>query len=394
MKKTFISCAAMALALWACSDDSSSTAPDSLFADGESSSVSGELSSSGTVPESSGVASSPSKQSSSSAVPASSAKVESSSATVPVSSAKTESSSSAVPVSSEKVESSSSVVAVKSSSSVAVAKSSSSVKAPVSSSSVGDPSHLVLTDAVAQCSERSKVVVDPSLDGGDGALPPVAYRYVSTERTGFYIENITFTCDVTVDSLDITVSDETIYVKAKMNYANAKRCLCDTKLDFAVDNDSLYTHAKWIVFDDESSVNLQNKMRIVDMDVITVEEVMTHQTTKDIDVECKNDRQTLLPVTDTASTKKIYAARIDNGDGTETISINEISVGCGVKDVQFDVDAYSDTLYVKASAGLYATNCVCPSRVDFTIKKGLRFNDTRYLKFDEREVIPLVVVKQ
>ena len=380
MKKTFISCAAMALALWACSDDSSSTAPDSSFADGERSSVSGELSSSGTVPESSGVASSPSKQSSSSAVPASSAKVESSSATVPVSSAKTESSSS--------------VVAVKSSSSVSVAKSSSSVKAPVSSSSVGDPSHLVLTDAVAQCSERSKVVVDPSLDGGDGALPPVAYRYVSTERTGFYIENITFTCDVTVDSLDITVSDETIYVKAKMNYANAKRCLCDTKLDFAVDNDSLYTHAKWVVFDDESSVNLQNKMRIVDMDVITVEEVMTHQTTRDIDVECKNDRQTLLPVTDTASTKKIYAARIDNGDGTETISINEISVGCGVKDVQFDVDAYSDTLYVKASAGLYATNCVCPSRVDFTIKKGLRFNDTRYLKFDEREVIPLVVVKQ
>ena len=364
MNKLVVCTAAFSLALLACVEDPVSSALPAT-GNGESSAVA---------------------ESSSATLPASSETVATSSTPAPESSA-------AKPASSASVESSS-VVAVKSSSSVAVAKSSSSVKAPVSSSSVGDPSHLVLTDAVAQCSERSKVVVDPSLDGGDGALPPVAYRYVSTERTGFYIENITFTCDVTVDSLDITVSDETIYVKAKMNYANAKRCLCDTKLDFVVDNDSLYTHAKWVVFDDESSVNLQNKMRIVDMDVITVEEVMTHQTTKDVDVECKNDRQTLLPVTDTASTKKIYAARIDNGDGTETILINELDMGCGVKDLQFDVYANDDTLYVEVPFELNVMNCLCPSRVDFTIQKGLRFADTRYLVFDKGRAIPLVVVKQ
>lgn len=318
------------------------------------------------------------------------------------------------------VESSSSETLPQSSSNVAMSSqapilSSSSVPV-VSSSSVAPPgpSHLIITDASAQCHERV-YNVDPMLDGAtpvqairpkdeDYALPPVALRYAGTERTSFFIENVSFACDVAIDTLDVYVIGETVYVNAKMDYTNAKRCLCNSKVDFAVNNDPSFSRARWLVLDDGSSINLQNKMEIVDMHVTTVEEVMTHQTTKDVSVACKNDRRTLdkpslanstlLPVLDTASTKQIYAMRFDNGDNTETITINELDVGCGVNDVQFDVYAYNDTLYVKSSSELYATNCVCPSRIDFTIKKGLQFTNTHYLVFDGRETMPLIVAKQ
>lgn len=311
--------------------------------------------------------------------------------------------------------SSSSVAQDFSSSSIPLVSSSSILQISSSSEIVADPSHLVITDAVAQCDARG-VVDDPFVDGAtvadvlpdrnDAVLAPVTYRYVGTERTGFTIENITFTCDVIIDTLNVSVSDEIVYVKAKMNYTNAKRCLCKSKVSFAVDNDPSYSSARWLVLDDDSSVNFQNKMEIVDMDVVTIDEVMAHQETKNVDVVCKNDRRmfdkpslvnsTQLPLVDTVSTKQIYAMRFDNGDGTETISINELDLGCGVNDVQFDVDAYNDTLYVtpKNSASLYATNCICPSRIDFTIKKGLQFTNTHYLVLDKREAMPLIVAKQ
>ena len=303
------------------------------------------------------------------------------------------------------VVSSSSETPVLSSSSALVESSSSVVPPPPS------PSHLIITDASAQCSAKSRVTDNPWLDGAtpvqairpkEDALPPIAYRYAGTERTSFSIENISFACDVTIDTLDVYVIGETVYVNAKMNYDNAKRCLCDSKVSFAVDNDPEFWHARWLVLDDGSSINFQNKMDIYDMDVITIDEVKTSQVTKKVSAVCKNDKVTMdapslansVQALETASTKQIYAVRYDNGDDSETISINELDVGCGVKDVQFDVYASNDTMYVKASAGLYATNCICPSRVDFTIKKGLQFTKTHYLVFDDREAMPLMVAKQ
>ena len=324
------------------------------------------------------------------------------------------------------VRSSSSATVVSSSSEIALSSAvvSSSSETPVlssssalveSSSSVAPPppgpSHLIITDASAQCSAKSRVTDNPWLDGAtpvqairpkEDALPPIAYRYAGTERTSFSIENISFACDVTIDTLDVYVIGETVYVNAKMNYDNAKRCLCDSKVNFAVDNNPEFWHARWLVLDDGSSINFQNKMDIYDMDVITIDEVKTSQVTKKVSAVCKNDKVTMdapflansIQALESALTKQIYAVRYDNGDDSETISINELDVGCGVKDVQFDVYAFNDTLYVEASAGLYATNCICPSRVDFTIKKGLQFTNTHYLVFGDREAMPLMVVKQ
>ena len=405
LKNSFaVGVASLSLAFLACGDDSSATGADIAELD-SSSSI--ELSSSDEALSSAAVESSSAKSavSSSGKVASSSSVKATSSATAPASSATAQKNSS----SSVKAVASSSSVAVAQSSSVAVASSASNL--PKSSSSVvaAGPSHLLITDAVAQCGART--IEDPLLDGSspvqtilpkdnDSALPPMAGRYVSTERTGFYIENVTLTCGATIDTLDVYVSSDTVYVNAKLDYTNAQRCLCPSKVDFAVDNAPAYSHARWLVFDDGSSRNLHNTMEIYDISVITVEEVMTEQKTTDIKVECKNDRRTLdkpslanstlLPVMDTASTKQIYAVRRDIGEGYETITINELDVGCSVKDVQFIVSAYNDTMFVKPSAGLYATNCICPSRIDFKIKKGLQFTDTHYLVFDKREAMPLL----
>ena len=369
MKKTFISCAAMALALLACSDESSSTAPDL-----------------------SAVASSPSKQSSSNVVPASSA----------------------VLVSSAKVESSSSVVAVKSSSSVAVAKSSSSVKAPVSSSAgVAEPSHLKITDAVAQCGSRG--TEDPLLDGSsseasilpkdiDYVLPPTAGRHISTERTGFYIENVTLTCGATIDTLDVYVSGDTVYVNAKLDYTNAQRCLCPSKVDFAVDNDEAYYRARWLVFDDGSSRNLHNTMEIYDIHVTTIEEVET-RAAKNVNVECKSDGNKLENpikldnasfivgvIADTNSTKQSVATKTVGDDGYVTIVIDNLSLGCGINNAEFDVFPADNVLRVKPknSASLYATNCICLSRVSFKVENTAKISATNTLVFDQFDDIPLV----
>lgn len=170
------------------------------------------------------------------------------------------------------VRSSSSELLMLSSSSNA-AESSSSV---VSSSSEENPSHVIVTDAVAQCDDRR--TFDPMLDGNSGdaftreksdaALPPVAYRYVSTENVGFTIKNVTMTCNVTIERLEVTTADGTIYVNAKYDHTNAQRCLCNSQITFSVKIDPAYNTADYLVLNDGSSVNLDNKMMVVDLDVI------------------------------------------------------------------------------------------------------------------------------
>ncbi|SIN94162.1 hypothetical protein [Fibrobacter sp. UWB11] len=335
----------------------------------------------------------------------SSATVVSSSSEIALSSAVVESSSSSTPAYS------SFVVPVFSSSSVHV-ESSSSVAPP-------GPTHHIITDATAQCSAKSRVVDDPWLDGAtpvqairpkdeDYALPPVALRYAGTERTSFSIENISFACDVTIDTLDVYVIGETVYVNAKMNYDNAKRCLCESKVSFAVDNDPGFWHARWLVLDDGSSINLQNKMDIYDMDVITIDETKPRQEAKNVVVVCKNDRRTadllgssnavLSDVQDVAmdtASNRSTAYMVDDGDGFVTLRLENIQLGCGVKNAEFEVVAYEGVLYVnsKNTGSLYATNCICPSRISLQIEKDSRFTDVDYVVFDNGGSIPLYKTK-
>ncbi|MDY6332119.1 MAG: hypothetical protein SPL52_11495 [Fibrobacter sp.] len=170
---------------------------------------------------------------------------------------------------------------VQSSSSEFLAQSSSSIEAE--SSSAVDPSRVIVTDAMVQCEDR-RTFDDPMLDGSastesftreksDAALPPVAYRYVSTENVGFTIKNVTMSCNVSIDSLEITAADSTIYVNAKYDFTNAQRCLCRSEITFSVKIDPAYNTAEYLVLNDGSSINFDNKMKIVDLDVIRVDDI-------------------------------------------------------------------------------------------------------------------------
>ena len=311
--------------------------------------------------------------------------------------------------------------AVVSSSSETPVLSSSSVLVESSSSVVPQgPSHLIITDASAQCGTESRVVNDPLLDGStpiqavrpkDRELPPFAMRYAGTERTSFSIENVSFACDVAVDTLDVYVMDRTVYVKAKMNYDKAKRCLCNSKVSFAVDNDTSFWYARWLVLDDGSSINFQNKMDIYDMDVITIDEIKPRQEAKDVVVECKNDKimadivgqSSGVPslvqgmVLDTAYTKTLYEAAaymVDDGDGYVSLYLDNMPLGCGMKSAEIEVVVDRKTLYVnpKNSLSLYVTNCICPSRLSLKIEKDDRFTSATSVVFDSGN--PMTLIKE
>ena len=379
MKKlSFFACSALAAFMFAaCGEDSSVTGP-----------VVAEVSSSSVVESSSDAA-------------LSSARVESSSAVVE------SSSSEIVPQSSATVSSSSTPVA--SSSSVKPASSSSFPKESSSSVAPPGPTHHIITDATAQCSTRG-YATDPMLDGStpvqkirpkDNTLPPMASRYVATERTAFTLENIYFSCDVSIDTLDVYVINETVYVKAKMNYDNAKRCLCESKVSFVVDSDPAFSRARLLVLDDGSSINLQNKMEIYDIDVITIDEIKPRQTAKNVSVDCKNDRLTavmddlsnasaLKVVVDTNYTES-FATMVDNGNGYVTISLNNMALGCGLQTLELEVVVSEGVMHVnpKNALSMYAMNCLCISRVSFKIEKDPRFTEASSVVFDDGYPIPI-----
>lgn len=293
------------------------------------------------------------------------------------------------------------------------AESSSSFALPVESSSsvvVTAGPHHVITDAVAQCGTKS-AVDDPLVDGGsisrnvdgDEKIPPVALRYVGTERTGFTIENLSLTCGAELDTLDVDVSGDTVYVKAKFDNTNAQRCICNSKVDFAVENNPAYGHATVLVFDNVAGSN-PNTMEIVDMSVVTVEEVVGRKLAKDIKLECKNDRQTanapvlagnslVMDPIDTTSTKVAVAGRRVGNDGFDTIVILEEMMSCGITFERFEVYASNGTLYVEPDVDPDSpiSNCICPTRVTFRVEQNEAFSNTNYLVFGKGgEPMPLV----
>lgn len=275
---------------------------------------------------------------------------------------------------------------VTSSNSTARSSSSVSAKSSASVAKVGS-THQVITDAQNQCTANT-----------DTTAARYAYRYVSTERTGFTLENLKLTYGIVADTLDVEVSGDTVYVKAVFDFTNAERMYCQSQIHFAVENNPAFSQARFVAFFDSRDDTEPVILEIYDMDVITVEEA-TRQFAKDIAIECKNDRQTLdrpalqavtlLPDFDTTSTKHI-AGRVVGDDGFDMILINELDVGCGVENVNFEVSASNDTLYVQPSAGLFGTNCVCPSRINFKIEQNSRFSNTNVLVFGHFEPMPLV----
>ena len=82
--------------------------------------------------------------------------------------------------------------------------------------------------------------------------------------TTFTIENISLTCGIEIDTLNVLVLGDTVVVKAKYDYTNAQRCICKSRIDFAVDNDEAYTHATLLYFDNGNGSLTPEIMDIVD----------------------------------------------------------------------------------------------------------------------------------
>ena len=274
-----------------------------------------------------------------------------------------------------------------SSSSISAKSSSSSAAKSSSSAAKVGSTHQVITDAQNQCTANT-----------DTTAARYAYRYVSTERTGFTLENLKLAYGIVADTLDVDVSGDTVYVKAVFDFTNAERMYCQSQIHFSVENNPAFSHAKFVAFFDSRDDAEPVILEIYDMDVITVEEA-TRQYAKDITVECKNDRQTLnkpplqavtlLPNFDTTS-KETFAGRIIGDDGFDKIVINELDVGCSVNNVELVVSASEDTLYVKSSKEMYGTNCICPSRIEFKIPQEFNFSNAYVLVFDHFDPMPLV----
>lgn len=241
MKKVFAFCVALSFVLSACGDDSSSTAPVTVGAESspavENSSSSGEPASSGVVEESS--------SSATSAV---------SSGTVPTSSAKN-------PESSAEGSSSSSEP---------------TSNAEESSSSILNNSVQVVAMEGGVCIEN-KTSDDPMNDagavGGDQALPPMAYIEVA-EDSGYaavVVERVKVACNQiggfagmieqpALDSLEISVAGDTLYVKPLIGDSAGTECACQAKFFFRVGAESPFMNTSLLVVNDR--LNLGNRMQI------------------------------------------------------------------------------------------------------------------------------------
>jgi len=133
-----------------------------------------------------------------------------------------------------------------------------------SSSEIEDRSRQLVTDVNIRC----VLLVESSGDDVDYPLPE-AYRYVGTERTGFTIKWLELTAGVAAKNFEVGVSGDTVYVKATFDYTNAQRHRCLSQIDFAVDNDSAYTYATLLNFQNDIDSRSSGVMRIFDMDVIS-----------------------------------------------------------------------------------------------------------------------------
>lgn len=132
--------------------------------------------------------------------------------------------------------------------------------ADVSSSSSLD---IGIIDANVQC-QNERIMDDTLVVSRGERIPPFTYRYVGTDRTTFTIENISLTCGIEIDTLNVHVLGDTVVVKAKYDYTNAQRCICKSRIDFAVDNDEAYTHATLLYFDNGNGSLTPEIMDIVD----------------------------------------------------------------------------------------------------------------------------------
>lgn len=355
MKKIFAFCTALSLMLIACGDDSSSTAP--VPAGAESSPAMGVSSSSGD-PASSGL-----EESSSSATSALS------SGTVPESSAINPESSAINPESS----------VVGSSSSFNPASS-----ATESSSSVLNNSVQVVAMEGGTCIEN-KTSGDPMKDagavGGDQALPPMAYIEVAedSEYAAVVVERVKVACNQiggfagmieqpALDSLEISVAGDTLYVKPLIGDSASTGCTCQAKFFFRVGAESPFMNTSLLVVNDQ--LNLGNRMQIYNK---TAEKKEEQERAAFLERGFKAGRCIAglddIPVANKPALFKnaVYALADDDlpeatlsihDNGDHVLILQNVMDYCGVN-AKMSQEMVGDTLNLQYTDVVDVTDCIC-----------------------------------
>ena len=211
------------------------------------------------------------------------------------------------------------------------------------------------------------------------------------------------TCNVEIEKMEVYESEGVIYVKPKLDYTNAQRCLCESRLQFSLPVEAIFYTAKYLVLDDGSSVNFQNKMEIYDMDVITIDEVegKTPVAVKDFNAGCNNNKylttgatkldNSLLPVFDKEESEG-YAFVVEEGDDYMMIEMDNLQYACGSVFVGFEVKAANDTLYVESfvDPSSPVAKCLCPTRIQLKVAKNEQTFNSQYLILDKYHELLLV----
>lgn len=122
-----------------------------------------------------------------------------------------------------------------------------------------DPTYQKVSEADAQCAKDGPD--DPMVDA---ALPPVAHMYVNGDSAQVVVERVMVTCGTEFESVEIELRDSTLYVTPHYDPSSTLAdCLCSSKVSFNVKMVDVYKEAATLVFDDGSSYNLGNKMRLI-----------------------------------------------------------------------------------------------------------------------------------
>ena len=122
-----------------------------------------------------------------------------------------------------------------------------------------DLSYQKIDEADAQCVKDGPD--DPMVDA---ALPPVAHMYVNGDSAQIVVERVMVTCGTEFESVEIRMEDSTLYVTPHYDPSSMfADCLCSSKVSFNVKMVDVYKEATTLVFDDGTSINLGNKMRLI-----------------------------------------------------------------------------------------------------------------------------------
>lgn len=363
MKKILFGSAILSLMLWACGDDSSSTAPEPVTG-GNSSTV--EVSSSSELPPDTTcckvtLSSSSEEQSSSS---------------------ESSSSSFDVPLSNE---------------TCCIELSSSSQEETVQQ----------INDIFGTCLDKK---VDPMMDA---ALPPIAYMGYEDgdDSATVVVENVSMNCrsisgtvsiirKPNVGNFQLSASGDTLYMEqSAYDTVNAEPdCICDSRLIFKVKADPAFINAKLLVAVIDGDYG--NRMEIIKAfppdeqeprdSIPAAQDSVPESTPTDLELKgfergkCMNDDLAAKPVAKSAATELPEARQITYMNGETVLTLENVTDYCGI-DAKVSQKMVGDTLMLDYYDATIVTKCICNiDKIEFLIEpenaaaKYVKFKDVVY----------------